>query len=281
MSISFDAIAFAGGGNRCYWQGGFWDALNARHPQRPSMVVGVSAGAFQAAFSILGIGDRVRKVVIGACEEIEQEVVWSELLAGRSPFIVGRLYRELIEAVFGPEEMAALKSAPELLIQLTHPPRLMPALVAAYGAIGAYQIEKALTGAAHSRAGRYLGLTASWVSSHAMTTPAEMRDALMATATVPPFMPIGRFGGRAALDGGLVDNPPVDKISEVEATGGRTLVLATRASAKLPEAPGRTIVKPSIPIVASRFAVTDGAAIQRAYELGLKDGEAFARGLKA
>jgi hypothetical protein len=22
----FDAIAFAGGGNRCYWQGGFWEA---------------------------------------------------------------------------------------------------------------------------------------------------------------------------------------------------------------------------------------------------------------
>ena len=26
----FDAIAFAGGGNRCYWQGGFYEAAAAR-----------------------------------------------------------------------------------------------------------------------------------------------------------------------------------------------------------------------------------------------------------
>lgn len=46
----FAAIAFAGGGNRCYWQGGFWDALTALRPQRPRFVVGVSAGASRPAF---------------------------------------------------------------------------------------------------------------------------------------------------------------------------------------------------------------------------------------
>ncbi len=161
---SFDAVAFAGGGNRCYWQGGFWDAFTAVHPQKPRVVVGVSAGAFQACFSLIGEGDRVRRIVFDACATIAREVDWRQLLKGRSPFVVGGLYRELIAEVFGDLELAALRAAHEILIQLTHPPRFMPPLIAAYAAIGAYQVEKVLGGAAHSRAGRHIGLTPSWVS---------------------------------------------------------------------------------------------------------------------
>lgn len=277
---SFDAIAFAGGGNRCYWQGGFWDAFTAVHPQAPRFVVGVSAGAFQACFSLIGEGDRVRRIVIDACGTIEREVEWGRMLKGRSPFVVGGLYRELIAEVFGDLELAALKAAPEILIQLTHPPRFVPPLVAAYAAIGAYQVEKVLGGAAHSRAGRHVGLTASWVSTHDLAAPEELVDALMGTASVPPFMPVGLVNGRPALDGGLVDNPPIDRITTVEKNGGRTLVLTTRAGREMAEAPNRTVVRPSIPIITSRFAVTDAAAIRAAYELGVRDGEAFAASLR-
>jgi len=277
---SFDAIAFAGGGNRCYWQGGFWDAFTAVHPQAPRFVVGVSAGAFQACFSLIGEGDRVRRIVIDACGTIEREIEWGRMLKGRSPFVVGGLYRELIAEVFGDLELAALKAAPEILIQLTHPPRFVPPLVAAYAAIGAYQVEKVLGGAAHSRAGRHVGLTASWVSTHDLAAPGELVDALMGTASVPPFMPVGLVNGRPALDGGLVDNPPIDRITTVEKNGGRTLVLTTRAGREMAEAPNRTVVRPSIPIITSRFAVTDAAAIRAAYELGVRDGEAFAASLR-
>lgn len=276
---SFDAVAFAGGGNRCYWQGGFWDAFTAIHPQRPGLVVGVSAGAFQACFSLIGEGDRVRRIVIDACATIERELDWGLLLKGRSPFVVADLYRDLLATVFGPLEVAALRAAPEILIQVTHPPRWMPAIVAAYAAIGAYQVEKVLLGAAHSRAGRHVGLTAGQVSTHQVETPEALVEALMGTAAVPPFMPVGRIDGRPALDGGLVDNPPLDRIAAVEASGGRALVLTTRAGKTVAATETRTVVQPSVPIVTSRFAVTDGAAIQAAYELGLRDGEAFARSL--
>ena len=276
---SFDAIAFAGGGNRCYWQGGFWDAFTAIRPQNPSLVVGVSAGAFQACFSLIGEGDRVRSIVLESCASIERELDWGRLLKGRSPFVVADLYRDLIATVFGPLELAALRAAPEILIQVTHPPRWMPAMVAAYAAIGAYQVEKVVLGAAHSRAGRHVGLTAGHVSTHQLQTPEALVEALMGTAAVPPFMPVGRIDGRPALDGGLVDNPPIDRIATVEAKGGRTLVLTTRAGKTIPATETRTVVQPSVPIVTSRFSVTDGEAIRAAYELGLKDGEAFARSL--
>ena len=45
----FDAIAFAGGGNRCYWQGGFWEAAAGKLTLKPKLTVGVSAGAFAAS----------------------------------------------------------------------------------------------------------------------------------------------------------------------------------------------------------------------------------------
>ncbi len=276
FSPSFDAVAFAGGGARCYWQGGFWEALTAVHPQRPRFIVGVSAGAYQACFSLLGLGASVRQKVITACLAMPRDIDWSELRRGRSPFIVGQLYSTLLNDVFGKAELAALKQAPELLIQVSHPPRLLPGAVAALPAIAAYQVEKLLTGAAHSRAARYLGFATDWVSTHAVNEPEELVAALMATASVPPFMPVGRVRGRAALDGGLTDNPPLGKLAEVEAGGGSTLVLSTRSGRMLASTDRRVIAGPSEPIAVSKFTVTDGDGIRRAYELGLRDGEAFA-----
>jgi len=42
----FDAMVFAGGGNRCYWQGGFYEAAAPKVGLSPKLVVGASAGAF-------------------------------------------------------------------------------------------------------------------------------------------------------------------------------------------------------------------------------------------
>ena len=273
----FAAVAFAGGGNRCYWQSGFWDALTARHPLRPRFVVGVSAGAFQSCFSIIGQGARVRQIVFDACRTNATGLDWPRLLRGRSPFLVGDMYRALLTEIFGPAELELLRQAPELFIQVAHPPAWMPGALAALGSIGAYQIEKAVTGAAHSSAGRFVGLAPDWTSTHAARTPADIVEALMATASVPPFMPIGRVNGRAALDGGLVDNPPLLKLAEVEAEGQRTLVLSTRSGKPLQSTDLRTVVRPSQPVTINKFSVTDAAGLRAAYELGLRDGEDFAQ----
>jgi predicted acylesterase/phospholipase RssA len=63
----FDAVVFAGGGNRCYWQGGFYEAAAPRLGLAPALVVGASAGAFAAIYSLLGTGAEVRaRVYSGA-----------------------------------------------------------------------------------------------------------------------------------------------------------------------------------------------------------------------
>lgn len=52
----FDAVVFAGGGNRCYWQGVFYGAAATRLGLSPRLVDGTSAGAFAATYSLLGMG---------------------------------------------------------------------------------------------------------------------------------------------------------------------------------------------------------------------------------
>lgn len=278
-NLSFDAIGFAGGGNRCYWQSGFFEALNARHPQRPDYFVAVSAGAYHCVMNAIGIGERVRASAFDFAARAMPDLDWSELRRGRSPLVVGGLFRRFLAEHFGALELAALKAAPPVLIQVTHPPRWMPSAIAALGSITAYQIEKAVTGGAHSRAGRHLGLRPDWISTHHLETPEALVDAIMASSSVPPFMPVGRVNGRAALDGGLVDNPPLEKLRETEAKGGRTLLLTTRHGRIPPAAERRTTVSPSEDITVSKFAVGDEAGLRHAYDVGLRDGDVFARDL--
>lgn len=204
---------------------------------------------------------------------------WSALRRGESPLVVGGLFRQLLTDHFGQPELDALKQAPPLLIQLSRPPVWMPGGIAALGSIAAYQIEKAISGGAYSKAGRYLGLKPHWVSTHDIQTPQELVDAIMASSSVPPFMPVGRIGGRAYLDGGLVDNPPLLKLAEAEARGGRTLLLTTRHGRLPPSAPGRLVVGPSEDITIDKFTISNAPGLRKAFDIGRRDGEAFARGL--
>jgi hypothetical protein len=275
----FEAMAFAGGGNRCYWQGGVYEALVDRIAMRPRFIVGVSGGGFAATYSVAGIGARVRDLVIAGCAVHPANFEARRLLRGRSPFPVGGLYRDLLVAVIDDQVLERLRAGPDVFLKVARPPRFLPAPLAAATGILGYQIEKTLTNRVHPRVGRRLGFRADYVSTHAVASPGELVDALMATSSVPPFMPIGRVGQGRALDGGLVDNVPVDKLIPVEQAGGRTLVLVTRRYANLPDVAGRTYLQPSQPIPVGKFDITNAAGIRAAYELGLKDGAAFAASL--
>jgi predicted acylesterase/phospholipase RssA len=99
----------------------------------------------------------------------------------------------------------------------------------------------------------------------------------MASASVPPFMPVGQIGGMAALDGGLVDNVPTEPLLPVEDRGGRTLVILSRLYCAFPHVKGRTYIQPSEPVPIGQFDITNPSGIRKAYEMGLRDGEAFAK----
>jgi hypothetical protein len=57
----FDAAVFAGGGNRCYGQGWFYETAAPRLALKPKLVVGASAGAFAATYWLLRVDPDARR----------------------------------------------------------------------------------------------------------------------------------------------------------------------------------------------------------------------------
>ncbi|MES2599990.1 MAG: patatin-like phospholipase family protein [Pseudomonadota bacterium] len=275
----FDAVVFAGGGNRCYWQGGFYEAAAARLRLSPRLVVGASAGAFAAVYSLLGVGPATRARVIGACDPQLRNFDFSAWRQGRPLCPVGPLYTELLHQTIDADAFTRLQHMTDFRVAVSRLPRgLSPSLGAAVG-IGAYQLEKRIFHPVHPRFGRALGFRSEFVAARSLTDAQQFRDALMASSGVPPFMPVTNVAGRPAFDGGLVDNVPVEPIEPVESAGGRTLVLLTRVYKSIPVVKGRTYVQPSRKVDVGQFDIRNPDGIRSAYELGLKDGDAFATSL--
>lgn len=275
----FDAICFAGGGNRCYWQGGFFEALAERFDLAPRLAVGASAGAFAGIYSLLGLGPGVRKRVLASCGPHRRNFDFSAWRRGEPFCPVGPLYRALILDALDGAALKALKHRTDFQIAVSRLPRTLPPMLGAALGIGAYQLEKRLLHPVHPRFGRKLGFRPEFIAVRDLDSPDALADALIASSCVPPFMPVLDIGGVPAFDAGLVDNVPVEPLVPVEAAGGRTLVLLTRLYRRLPEVAGRTYAQPSRPIEVRQFDLTNPDGIRDAYELGRVDGAAFARTL--
>ena len=275
----FDAVVFAGGGNRCYWQGGFYEAAAERLGLSPRLVVGASAGAFAAVYSLLGAGPATRARVISACDRQLRNFDFAAWRLGKPLCPVGPLYTELLHQTIDADAFRRLRQITDFRVAVARLPRgLNPSLGAAIG-IGAYQLEKQIFHPVHPRFGRALGFRSEFVAARSLTSPQQFREALMASSGVPPFMPVTNVAGKPAFDGGLVDNVPVEPIEPVEAAGGRTLVLLTRVYKSIPVVKGRTYVQPSRKVDVGQFDIRNPDGIRDAYELGLRDGDAFAASL--
>ena len=96
----FDAIVFAGGGNRCYWQGGFYEAVAERLGLKPALAVGASAGAFAGVYSLLGIGPQVRAQVLPACGPHRKNFDFSAWRRGEPLCPIGPMYRTYLDTLF-------------------------------------------------------------------------------------------------------------------------------------------------------------------------------------
>lgn len=275
----FDAMVFAGGGNRCYWQGGFYEAAAERLGLRPQLVVGASAGAFAATYSLLEIGPRVRESVIGACGTHLKNFDVAGWRRGGPLCPVGPMYQELLATTIDEAALARINATTDFRIAYARLPKRLPPKFGAALGIGAYQLEKQLFHPVHPRFGRALGFRGGFVATRSLSDPQLMRDALIASGGVPPFMPVTLVDGEPAFDGGLVDNVPVEPLLPIEAQGGRTLVLLTRRYKDVPKVSNRTYVQPSQKITVKQFDITNPDGIRQAFELGLKDGDAFARSM--
>ena len=274
--MHYENVVFAGGGNRCFWQAGFWSVAAPALNLRPSGVVSVSAGSAVACALFAGTFEQGFSGFKQAIAENQRNLYLSNLLRKRPVFPHGHLYRNAILSSIDDHALARLHQGPEIFVLVSCPPRWASARMALLLGAVAVGWDACNKRAVHARGGYRLGFQPQYLSVRECATPAELADLIMASSCVPPLTPQARRNGKAIFDGGLVNNVPTDAVPRKDQ---QTLVLLTRQFASLPVAAGATYVQPSQPIPAGFWDYTDDAALQATFDLGCRDAERFCRSM--
>lgn len=287
----FEQVVFAGGGNRCWWQGGFWDVIAPVIELQPKVISGISAGAATACMKYARPGVEGSEWILAyynyMLRDMRRNVHWHNLMQpGQRVFPHYGMYREALLTIFDAEHLARLHQGPEIRIGVSHIPRWLGARSAVVAGLVAYNIEKYGRKSLHPTLGRKLGFHPEFVRVQDCQTPEELADLLLQSASTPPFTPVLRRSGRPVLDGGMVDNVPVHALDTAPADRKQNvLVMVTRPYPR-PQMftvkqglQTRLYVQPSRPVAISSWDYTRPELMRPAYEQGREDGERFLRDL--
>ena len=280
----FEQVVFAGGGNRCWWQAGWWDVVAPEIALAPRLIVGVSAGAATACMLYANDAKWTMEYYREALRDNRRNAYWGNLFRrasdpsrphDRRVFPHAAIYRRALHDILGGARFDKLKAeAPEIRITYSRLPRgLGPRAALAVGMV-AYNIDKHWNQSLHPTIGRRIGFKTEVGLMHDCGSIDDLVSLITASSCTPPFTPIEFRGGRPTLDGGMVDNVPV----EAAEPGLSTLVLLTRRYAARPdtfEHQGRRYVQPSRKVPVSAWDYTSPPAMQATYDQGRADGERF------
>lgn len=272
----FDGVVFAGGGCRCFWQAGFWSTAAPVLGLAPRAVAAVSAGSAFACAALGGVIEAVLADFLRRTAANRRNAYPGNLLRRRPVFPHEAMYRGAILASLNDEVLARLRAGPELRVLIAHPPaeRALAAILVA--GLAAYRLERVARGNVHPRWARRLGFRPLVIPVSSCATAEDLADLILHSSCTPPLTPLFRRAGRVVVDGGIVEPVPAELLADCE----RTLVLLTRRHRPelLPRSPRRLYVQPSQPVPVAMWDYANPAAIQATFDLGRRDGEAFARG---
>ena len=269
----YEAVIFAGGGCRCFWQAGFWSVFESVCPE-PRFVLGVSAGAAFACSGLLGRGRQVLEDFKSRIANNERNFYPRHFVQGRPIFPHEQIYRNTINTGLRSGDFERLRTGPDLRILVARPPRGLGGRSGfVLGGI-AYALDRCEQ-RVHSRWAHRLGFGTELISVRDCSTQDELVDLILHSSCTPPLLPLYRREDRIVLDGGLVDNAPAGMVPE----SCSTLVLLTRHynRQQIPSVRGRTYVCPSEPVPVVKWDYTNPELVQRTFDLGCRDGEAFAQ----
>ena len=273
-------LAFAGGGNRCWWQAGALAHLMSEGWRLPPQLVGTSAGAGIAA-ACLTSGPAA---ALAACAQLYSSnpglLEGNGLARLRLRFAHQRIYPAWIGSFVNAGSIAALRqSASRLRVGITRPARVLGLAGSVVAGSLAYVVDKHVWNSIHPRLPRWLGLRQDFIDMHQCATLADAQNLLSAAAAAPPFMASRRVGGGMAMDGGYTDNAPIHAQSPEEQS--RTLVLLTRHYPALPPLfrhRGRAYWQPSQRVPVSTWDCTPRTTVRAAYALGEADARRLFKG---
>ena len=274
-----DTVAFAGGGNRCWWQGGLMSHLMDQGWQLPGKLVGTSAGAAIAA-SCLTEGP---KHALESCLRLYAANArifdWKTLTRFKVQFAHQEIYPAWLHSFVHIDNFDRMKQSPsQLQVAITRPARFLGVGGSVVAGTLAYIADKYLWHSIHPRLPKLLGLRQEFHTIHDAEGHEDARTLLSAAAAAPPFMSSRWIGGAYAFDGGYIDNAPIPQQSDTEKS--KTLVLLTRFYPKLPDMfrrDGRWYWQPSKRVPVSTWDCTARATVKDAFVLGSDDAVAALR----
>ena len=236
---------------------------------KPTHVAAVSAGSAVACALFAGTFEKGFSGYLRSVAQNERNLYPKNLLRGCPVFPHANMYRNAILDSVDAPALSRLHKGPELKVLIATAPRWAGLSVAMLLGVVATGLDGDCI---HGSMARKMGFKPQHISVRDCSTPEELADLILASSCVPPLTPKFRRNGVTVLDGGLVDNVPVDGIPT---TALETLVLLTRQFRSLPSIPGRTYVQPSRPIPAGAWDYTSDSAIQSTFDLGCRDAEYF------
>ncbi|MCF8033013.1 MAG: patatin-like phospholipase family protein [Desulfarculaceae bacterium] len=269
-------MVFAGGGARCFWQAGFWEAVSPSLPRPPEVVTAVSAGASTACHALSGCSQQAMEYYLEGHAARAQSGYHRHPLSLKPDRERVAFYRDAFLDVLGDESLERLRSGPEIRVLMATAPVWAPGSLGILVGFLAYSLEKAIKAPLHPIWAQALGFKPVVGFADRCATVEQVADLVLASSCVPPIMEPVRWQGQAVLDGGLIDNAPVALLAEHERPA---LVMLTRRypPEKLRGHPGLTYVQPSEPLPISKWESANPDALHRAVELGMADGERFLR----
>ena len=279
--MRFRNAIFAGGGSRCFWQLGFWEGAKEAGLDLHGSVKFVGSTSAGCAMATAAVLDRARDALSlfqSITRSNPRNIHWWNLhpLRRGRIFPHAEMYRRALGELLMPGDLAAI-SRSSVHFLMSEYPKWLRGTTGTAAALSIYALEKTFRGdPLHPRWPAKLGFTPVVGRASDCRTLEDYIDMVLAASRVPPVLPEGRFGDRAVLDGGLIENIPVGLAAHEP---GKTLVLVSkRYLHELPSSDRLIWVQPSEPILIDKFDYANPDGLQETFELGLRDGRAFGRG---
>lgn len=276
LSRDYHHIVFAGGGNRCWWQAGLVEVLSQHRCWQAQRLTGASAGAgIATAFATGRLQDALHAAVTRFAAT-PRNFEWRELIKGKRPFMLPRIYPDWVASFLDARDLARLKQI-SLKVEavITRPLPFVPLTLSTVLALALYSSEKFWLRNFHARLPHYLGFRAEYLNLADCADLTQAHTMLLASAAAVPITPTHRVYGRAALDGGFYDSVP---LPQDRAHDRHALVLLTRHRPDLPQIfthQQRVYLQPSCAVAAINMDCTSATNVQLTYEQGRQEAAAL------